>query len=192
MRSGTMPEIKIETIDHVSLPVAVGEEGKGADPLKKSKDFYSRILGLKEVGRPAALAESIKLGAWYLVGASGSTLHLIANEDGKSTFRRDKKLSSRDIHFALRISNFLETLRSLISKGYWLQGHRPKEVDETGDELDLKELRVSPEGRAGFPQIFIMDPDRNVIELNVGNLLTEEDLTLVNDELAKLRRPQTN
>jgi hypothetical protein len=88
--SRTMPEIKIEAIDHVSLPVAVGEEGKDADPLKKSKEFYSGILGLKEVGRPAALAESIKLGAWYQVGERGSTLHLIANEDGKSTFRKDK------------------------------------------------------------------------------------------------------
>jgi catechol 2,3-dioxygenase-like lactoylglutathione lyase family enzyme len=182
-----MPEIKIENIDHVSLPVAVGEEGKETDPLVKSKEFYSGILGLKEVVRPAALVKSIKLGAWYQVGESSRTLHLIANEDGKSTFRKDKELSSRDIHFALRISNFLETLRSLISKGYWLQDHRPEARDEAGDELDLKEMRVSPEGKAGFPQIFIMDPDRNVIELNVGNLLTEEELKLVDEELKKLK-----
>jgi catechol 2,3-dioxygenase-like lactoylglutathione lyase family enzyme len=182
-----MPEIKIEAIDHISLPVAVGEAGKEADTLKKSKEFYGGILGLKEIGRPAALAESIKLGAWYQVGEGRCTLHLIANEDGKSTFRKDKGLSSRDIHFALRIGNFLETLRSLISKGYWLQDHRPEASDEAGDELDLKEMRVSPEGRAGFPQIFIMDPDRNVIELNVGNLLTQEELKLVDEELDKLR-----
>src|SRR5262245_14742391 len=114
-RCRTMSAIKFETIDHVSLPVAVGEAGKEADPLKKSKAFYGGILGLREIGRPTELAKSIKLGAWYQVGASGSTLHLIANEDGQSTFRRDKKLSSRDIHIALRISNFVETLRYLIS-----------------------------------------------------------------------------
>ncbi len=182
-----MPAIKIETIDHVSLPVAVGEEGNETDPLKKSKDFYSGILGLKEIGRPAALVESIKLGAWYQVGESNRTLHLIANEDGKSTFRTNKGLSSRDIHFALRVSNFLETLCSLISKGYWLQGHRPEASDRADDDLDLKEMRVSPEGKAGFPQIFIMDPARNVIELNVGNLLTEEELKRVDEALEKLK-----
>jgi glyoxylase I family protein len=133
------------------------------------------------------LAASIKLGAWYQVGESSRTLHLIANEDGKSTFREGKELSSRDIHFALRISNFLETLRSLILKGYRLQTR-----DGEGNELKLKEMRVSPEGRAGFPQIFIMDPDRNVIELNVGNLLTAEELKLVNEELEKVKKPQTN
>ena len=136
------------------------------------------------------------MGAWYQLGERSRTLHLIANEaedeNEKSTFRKGKKLSSRDIHFALRISNFLETLRSLISNGYWLEDHRPKARDGAGDELDLKEMRVSPEGRAGFPQIFIMDPDRNVIELNVGNLLTAEELKLVNEELEKLKKPQTN
>jgi glyoxylase I family protein len=171
-----MPEIKIETIDHVSLPVAVGEKGKEADPLKKSKEFYSGILGLKEIGRPATLVESIKLGAWYQVGESRRTLHLIANEDGKSTFRKDKELSSRDIHFALRISNFLDVLKSLLENGY-----HPDAKDE------LKKMKVSPTASAGFPQIFIMDPDRNVIELNVGNLLTAEELKLVNEELEKLK-----
>lgn len=183
-----MAGISIEAYDHVSLPVAVGEGGDAAGPLKKSKEFYGGILGLREVGRPAELAKSITLGAWFQIGERGSTLHLIANEDGKSTFRSGKKLSSRDIHFALRIGNFLATLRFLISKGYWLQGHRPAAGVEAGDELDLKEMRVSPEGRAGFPQIFIMDPDRNVVELNVGHLLTDEERTQVDDELDRLKQ----
>jgi glyoxylase I family protein len=191
-RSRTVAGISIEAYDHVSLPVAVGEEGDAAGPLKKSKEFYGGILGLREVERPAELAKSITLGAWFQIGERGNTLHPIANEDGKSTFRSGKKLSSRDIHFALRIGNFLETLRFLISKDYWLQDHRPKASDGAGDELDLKEMRVSPKGNAGIPQIFIMDPDRNVIELNVGNLLTKEERELVDTELEKLKRPPTN
>ena len=47
---------------------------------------------------------------------------------------------------------------------------------------------MSPEGRAGFPQIFIMDPDRNVVELNVGHLLTDEERTLVDLELDGLKQ----
>jgi hypothetical protein len=27
-------------------------------------------------------------------------------------------------------------------------------------------MRLSPAGAAGFPQIYILDPDRNVIEIN--------------------------
>jgi catechol 2,3-dioxygenase-like lactoylglutathione lyase family enzyme len=203
-----MPGIKIETIDHISLPVAVGEtkETKGV-PLEKSKEFYREILGLKETGRPEGLKERIKLGAWYKVDNSGRTLHLIANEDGESTFRVKKPLAScdihvkkplasRDIHFALRVSSYIETLRFLILKGYWLQEYRPAtngEADEQPDlkeQLDLKEMRVSPEGKAGFPQIFIMDPDRNVIELNVGNLLNDEECKMVEEELAKLKQSE--
>ena len=40
--------------------------------------------------------------------------------------------------------------------------------------------------RAGFPQIFIMDPDRNVIELNAR--LSGEDVQRVNDELKKAKK----
>jgi catechol 2,3-dioxygenase-like lactoylglutathione lyase family enzyme len=186
-----MPQIKIETIDHISLPVAVGEteETKG-DPLEKSKEFYSGILGLKEIGRPEGLKESIKLGAWYKVDNSGRTLHLIANEDGESTFRVKKPLASRDSHFALRVNSYIETLRFLILNNYWLQKHRPATNGEADEQLDLREMRVSPEGKAGFPQIFIMDPDRNVIELNVGNLLNDEEYKLVEEELEKLKQSE--
>jgi len=31
-------------------------------------------------------------------------------------------------------------------------------------------LRENPTGKAGFPQLYILDPDRNVIELNAERL----------------------
>src|ERR1051325_9742082 len=99
-----MSEIKIENIDHVSLPVAKGGDGQEDAPLKNSREFYSGILGLEEVGRPKKLADDIKLGAWYQIGERSRTLHLIADEKGRCTFRTGK-LDSRDTHFALRISN---------------------------------------------------------------------------------------
>jgi glyoxylase I family protein len=186
-----MAGIRVEAYDHVSLPIAVGEGDDAAGPLGRSREFYGGLLGLREVGRPAELARSIRLGAWFLIGEQGSTLHLIADEDGTSTFRSGKPLSSRDAHFALRIDGFLETLRFLVSRGYWLQGHRPSAGVGADGELDLREMRVSPEGRAGFPQIFIMDPDRNVVELNVGHLLTDEERRLVDLELDRLRQSKT-
>jgi hypothetical protein len=52
-------------------------------------------------------------------------------------------------------------------------------------------MRVSAEGRAGFPQIFIMDPDRNVVELNAGHLLTGEEREQIDLELDRLKQSKT-
>ena len=35
---------------------------------------------------------------------------------------------------------------------------------------DLRKMRENPTGQAGFPQIYILDPDRNVIEINAAAL----------------------
>lgn len=192
------PMINVESIDHVSLPVSLGPAGRENEPLETSKAFYTNIMGLKEIDRPEKLAEAMD-GAWFRVGNSKLKLHLIVekkkadikSKTDESTFRTDKGLSSQDIHFALGVSNFLDTLRFLIGQQYWPQEHRPKvnsESDEAKKELDLKEMRVHPKGKAGFPQIFIMDPDRNVIELNVVNSLTEEEVA----EVENLIQPPKN
>ncbi|HTE20769.1 MAG TPA: hypothetical protein VK689_20580, partial [Armatimonadota bacterium] len=146
-----------------------------AGNLDNSREFYSKTLGLKEIGRPKALADKMK-GAWYQVGSC--TLHLIVEgESEQSTFRtgakgQGKPLSSRDIHFALRISNYVETLQFLFHHGYREGGE---------DELGIK---VSYKADAGFPQIFIMDPNRNVIELNAARLLNEGEVEQVERALA--------
>lgn len=184
-----MSDIKVLNIDHVSLPVAAGADGKDDGPLKVSIAFYSGILGLEQIGRPKDLVDELKLGAWFKVGESGQTLHLIANEKLQSTFRK-AGLSSRDIHFAVRIGSFIDTLRFLVSQEYWLEGYRPEAEGGPGDGLALKEMRVHLIGKAGFPQIFIMDPDRNVVELNLGQLLSPDESTLVNNELDKLKKRQ--
>jgi len=133
---------KIETIHHVSLPVT---------DLERSKKFYSEILGLNEIDRPPFDFP----GAWYQVG--DRQLHLIVHDN--STFRADKIVDSRDIHFALRVTSYRETRDFLHSKGF-----HPEANDE------FKKMKESPHSTAGWPQLYIMDPDRNVIELNAEQL----------------------
>lgn len=140
----------IETIHHVSLPVS---------NIENSKKFYGGILKLREILRPEALAREFE-GAWYEVG--DRTLHLIV--DDKSTFRKDKdgegkEISSRDIHFAIRVNSFRQTLLFLRSQGF-----------KKGSADKAWEMKESPKAGAGFPQIYIMDPDRNVIEFNASQL----------------------
>jgi len=134
--------IEITDLHHVSLPVT---------DLERSRAFYRDVVGLEEIERPAfAFA-----GAWFGVG--DRQLHLIVHHD-KPTLRT-RGIDSHDVHFALRVKNYRATLAFLESKGY--SSHQ---ADET------KRLRENPVGKAGFPQAFILDPDRHVIELNAERL----------------------
>ena len=130
--------LRIETLHHVSLPVT---------DLARSRSFYSGVLELVEIERPPFDFE----GAWYRVG--DRQLHLIVGS--RPTLREGKRIDSRDIHFAIRVSSYRGALQHLTGKGY---------SADAAD--DLMKLRDSPTGTAGFPQIYILDPDRNVIEIN--------------------------
>ena len=134
--------IKIETIHHISLPVR---------DLDRSKKFYAEIIGLQEIPRPPFNFP----GAWFRVG--NGHIHLIVHD--KSTFREGKTLDSRDIHFAMRVESYHETRLFLRSKGY-----HPDAADP------FMKLKESPNATAGFPQLYIMDPDGNVIEFNAERL----------------------
>jgi glyoxylase I family protein len=133
--------IEITDLHHVSLPVT---------NLERSRAFYRNVLGLTEIDRPAfAFA-----GAWF--GLGDRQLHLIVHD--KPTLR-SRGIDSHDVHFALRVRSYRGMLAFLESMGY--SGNA---VDET------KRLRENPVGKAGFPQAFIVDPDRHVIELNAERL----------------------
>ena len=132
----------IESIHHVSLPVA---------DLERSKQFYQEVLGLTEIERPPFDFP----GAWYQLG--DRQLHLIVHNN--STFREDKAVDTRDIHFAIRVNSYQETREYLRSKGF-----HPEANDE------FKKMKEDPHSTAGWPQLYIMDPDRNVIELNAEGL----------------------
>ena len=130
--------LEIETIHHVALPVS---------DLPRAKEFYTQVLGLREIARP----NFPFAGAWYQVG--DRQLHLIVAAD--PTFRTGKGVNSQDGHWALRVKSFRRALEHLRSKGY-----------REGGEDATHSLRVSTAGPTGFPQIHLMDPDRNMIEIN--------------------------
>ena len=129
--------IVITGLHHVSLPVT---------NLERSRAFYRDVLALREIPRPPFDFA----GVWFAVG--DHQLHLIVHD---APTLRARGIDSHDVHVALRVKSYRDTVAHLRSRGY-----REDAVDET------KRLRENPAGKAGFPQVFILDPDRHVIELN--------------------------
>ena len=120
--------------------------------LARARQFYGEVLGLDEIARPAFPFD----GAWYRVGA-GHELHLIVSRD--PTFRTGKGVTLEDGHLALRVSSFRAALAHLESKGC-----------HTGHDEPGRSMRVNPSSVTGYPQIHLLDPDRNVIEINAERL----------------------
>lgn len=140
----------IETLHHVSLPVS---------DLDRARDFYGRTLGLTEMDRPAFGFA----GAWYRVG-DGSLHLIVAEREETATFRRDKGIDSHDAHFAIRVRSYSGAVAHLEAHGYRATDDRNAEPTAANP----KPMRLNPAGAAGFPQIYILDPDRNVIEINAA------------------------
>lgn len=136
--------MKIKAIHHVSL---------GVTDLERSRQFYTEVLGLEELPRPPFDFP----GVWFSAGAS-QQVHLIVHPH--STFRTGKGMDNRDGHFAFRVASYRETVDYLESKGY---------REGATDDL-FKRMVLQPHATAGFPQIYILDPDRNVIEINAAQL----------------------
>ena len=106
----------------------------------RSKSFYGEILGLREVARPAFPFE----GAWYELG-DGRQLHLIVHEAPR-TLRGTMEIDLRDGHFAFGVADYDRTAERLRASGV---------------ECVLRPDNVTP-----WKQIYVTDPDGNVIELN--------------------------
>ena len=131
---------RIVALHHVALPVV---------DLTRARLFYAEVLGLTEIHRPEAFDFP---GAWFALG--DGQLHLIERSGG--TMRDSKPLDSRDVHFAIRVADYDAMLAHLRSLGY-------RDDAALDDPMRIKANRKP---NAGFPQIFVMDPDRHVIEIN--------------------------
>ena len=108
--------------------------------IARSMRFYGGVLGLKEIPRPAFPFE----GAWYEL-ADGRQVHLIVHER-PLTLRGTTDIDLRDGHFALAVADFDRTVAHFRATGV--------------------ECVVRPENVTPWKQIYVTDPDGNVIELN--------------------------
>jgi glyoxylase I family protein len=108
--------------------------------LERAKRFYGDVLGLEELERPPFDFP----GAWYALG--DRQLHLIVHTSPR-TLRGTTEVDSRDGHLALRVADYDETLKHL----------RANSV-----EVLERRTNVTP-----WSQLYVTDPDGNVIELNV-------------------------
>jgi len=104
--------------------------------LEKSRAFYEGLLGLEPVERP----EIGLPGAWYAAG--NSQVHLIATPEGATVGSPPDTLTPLANHSAFAIDDYASTLEALRERGV--------EIFETKPEIG---------------QLWIRDPDGNVIEL---------------------------
>jgi catechol 2,3-dioxygenase-like lactoylglutathione lyase family enzyme len=120
-----------------------------ATDLERSVAFYQDMFGLKRLERPPFKMA----GAWLECGPS-LQLHVVGNPD--ATFRDNRRIDIYDVHFAFRTDDFEAVMDDLTGRGY----------SEDAPEGDPKKLLVFRKGVAAFPQLYLLDPDGNTIEVN--------------------------
>lgn len=125
------------------------------DDLERARQFYTDVLEMQELDRPEGFGHP---GIWYQIGDGQPQLHILVRPE--ATLRRDKWIDLADIHFALRVQSYRDTVSWLDSKGF--RGDLP--------EADFRKMQLRPKSPAGYPQIYILDPDRNIIEFNCATL----------------------
>ena len=135
--------MEILELHHVSLPTA---------DLERSKAFYRDVLGLQELARP----DFPFPGAWYRLG--DRELHLIGGEP--ATWPADAGPHPRRLHLAVRVASFAAALARLEAAGY--REDKPAE--------DPRRLMIQRRPVTGYPQIYLVDPDRHLIEINAARL----------------------
>jgi glyoxylase I family protein len=122
--------------------------------LPRSLAFYQNLFGLRIMERPPFKS----VGAWLACGAL--QVHLTLHPPG--SFRTgnidndDCALWPRFPHFAFRTDDFDGALATLTANGF----------REDAAEDDPMRVMVRRNGPAGFPQLYLLDPDRNIIEIN--------------------------
>jgi catechol 2,3-dioxygenase-like lactoylglutathione lyase family enzyme len=94
-------------------------------------------------------------GAWLACGDQ----HIHLNEKPVAPFPADKVINPTEPHFALRCGDFHAMLAQLVAAGF----------QEGGSESNRMRMVVDRDGLAGFPQVFILDPDRNTVEINAAS-----------------------
>jgi catechol 2,3-dioxygenase-like lactoylglutathione lyase family enzyme len=131
--------MQVQAIHHVAIATR---------DLQRSLAFYRGVLGLTPAPRPNFPVD----GAWLDMGST--QVHLVVPPE--ATFRTNSKIDANDGHFALRVEHFGAALDHLIQHGY----------AEDAPEESGRRLLVRRHGPAGFPQVYLLDPDGHVVEIN--------------------------
>jgi catechol 2,3-dioxygenase-like lactoylglutathione lyase family enzyme len=116
--------------------------------------FYRDVLGLHRIERPPFN----NVGAWM---ASGTLeIHLTVNNTVR--YRPAPVVDTGEVHFAARLTDFKKMVGHLESLGF-------------SDKLpsgNPKQIVFRLEGPAPYLQLYIVDPDNHVIEMNDAALKT--------------------
>jgi catechol 2,3-dioxygenase-like lactoylglutathione lyase family enzyme len=106
--------------------------------LSRAKEFYSGVLQFSEIERPPFGSR----GIWYAIG--DRQLHLSENSEAETL--RASGIDDREGHFAIWVKSYKSTIDWLQKQGI--------------------AYKTKPDSIAGFSQIWIIDPDHNVIEFD--------------------------
>jgi glyoxylase I family protein len=117
--------------------------------VEHAKTFYRDVLGMTEVERPPFPHP----GAWLRSGPL--EVHITYYLGGSF---RTGPVDPNDIHFAIRVADFEDAVSGLARQGY----------SEGGDHDSPRRIVIKRDSVTGYPQLWIMDHDRNVIEINAA------------------------
>ena len=106
--------------------------------LERARAFYGSVLGLQEIPRPNFGFP----GAWFTLGRDLS-LHLTVKDE--MPLRPAQQFDTRDPHFALAVADADDTYARLQASG-----------------MPFYDFAETP---TGLRQLFVRDPDGNMIEL---------------------------
>jgi catechol 2,3-dioxygenase-like lactoylglutathione lyase family enzyme len=115
--------------------------------LDRSVAFYQRLFGLAPIARPPFTI----LGRWLGVGEL--QIHLAVYPKGSF---RTRPVDNDDWHFAFNTDDFDGFVDQAKTMGF----------REEAPPDDPMRMLLKRQGLAGFPQVFLTDPDRNIIEVN--------------------------
>ncbi|MEP7240773.1 MAG: VOC family protein [Devosia sp.] len=126
------------TLHHVAIIVT---------DLDRSSAFYRTLFGLDPIERPPFTIPGLWLGVGEL------QVHLTVYPNGSF---RSRPVDNDDSHFAFTTRDFEGFVAHAKTLGF----------KEDADPDDKMRMLVKRQGLAGFPQAFLTDPDRNIIEVN--------------------------